>query len=85
MLYEVITLDYPVMYHPEDEAFYLTHNFEGVTDKNGCLFIQACCYPFIDGGNLIIHGHNMKSGKMFGSLKNYMDEPYFHEHRNNFV
>ena len=31
--------------------------------------------------NLIIHGHNMKSGAMFGDLEKYKDESYFQEHR----
>ena len=30
--------------------------------------------------NIIIYGHNMKSGAMFGSLKKYLDEDYWREH-----
>jgi sortase B len=73
-------IDYPVMFRPQDEDYYLTHGFDGEKDKNGCLLIQAGCDPFTPGGNIIIHGHNMKSGKMFGDLDEYKAEAYFREH-----
>jgi sortase B len=73
-------IDYPVMFRPDDEDYYLTHGFDGQTDKNGCLLIQAGCDPFTSGGNTIIHGHNMKSGKMFGDLDEYKKEAYWKEH-----
>jgi len=73
-------IDYPVMFRPEDEGYYLSHNFDREKDKNGALLIQVGCEPFTPGGNIIIHGHNMKNGKMFGSLDKYKDEAYFREH-----
>ena len=30
--------------------------------------------------NIIIYGHNMKSGAMFGSLKKYLDKGYLEKH-----
>ena len=30
--------------------------------------------------NLIIYGHNMKSGAMFGGLKQYLEDSYISEH-----
>jgi len=73
-------IDYPVMFRPEDEGYYLSHNFDGEKDKSGALLIQAGCDPFTLGGNIIIHGHNMKSGKMFGDLDEYKKEAYWKEH-----
>ncbi len=73
-------IDYPVLYSPEDEDFYLSHNFDQEPDKNGSLLIQAGCDPYTPGGNIIIHGHNLKNGLMFASLINYRDEAYFREH-----
>lgn len=73
-------IDYPVMFRPEDEDYYLTHNFDGEQDKNGALLIQADCDPFTPGGNTIIHGHNMKNDKMFGTLDEYEDEAYWKKH-----
>jgi sortase B len=73
-------IDYPVMYSPEDHDYYLTHNFKKKKDKNGLLVLQADCDPYTPGTNLIIHGHNMKSGKMFGTLDKYNNKAYWRKH-----
>jgi sortase B len=73
-------IDYPVVYAPEREDFYLAHNLDGEKDKNGTLLIQAGCDLARPGGNIIIHGHNMKSGLMFGDLDRYTEAAYYCEH-----
>lgn len=72
-------IDYPVMQSPNME-YYLDHNFSQQKDSNGCLFIDKDCSIWPKSQNLIIYGHNMKSGKMFGSLTNYKSENYFKKH-----
>lgn len=74
-------VDYPVMWTPRDEEFYLRKNFNGKKDSNGCLILDtdSCLNPLTT--NLIIHGHNMKSGAMFGQLTKYEKEDYYKEHR----
>ena len=74
-------IDYPVMWTPRDENYYLRRGFDGRDDQNGCLILDtdSCVDPMTT--NLIIHGHNMKSGAMFGNLDKYQDESYFQEHR----
>lgn len=86
-------IDYPVMQTPEDEDYYLATDFYGQPDKNGCLILDTdsragtgtkdCGYANGDvpSTNLIIHGHTMKSGEMFGRLKLYEDEKYGKRHR----
>ncbi|MBQ8117675.1 MAG: class B sortase [Lachnospiraceae bacterium] len=73
-------IDYPVMWTPRDENYYLERNFSGNPDKNGCLILDtdSCLNPLTT--NLIIHGHNMKSGAMFGTLQKYSDAGYCREH-----
>lgn len=75
-------IDYPVMWTPEDETYYLYRNFDGSDNKNGCLILDtdSCLDPLTT--NLIIHGHNMKSGAMFGNLTDYESEEYYKEHKN---
>lgn len=34
----------------------------------------------IESNNMIIYGHNMKNGTMFGSLRKYTDKTYLKEH-----
>lgn len=73
-------IDYPVMWTPEDEEYYLRRGFDKEKNNNGCLILDtdSCTNPLTT--NLIIHGHNMKSGTMFGKLIDYKDEEYFKDH-----
>ena len=69
-------IDYPVM-QTDNDTYYLTHDFDGNEDKNGCLFMDSKCDPVKPSTNLIIYGHHMKSGRMFGKLVNYKDSKYY--------
>ena len=69
-------IDYPVMQTPEDEEYYLHRDFFGEKDKNGCLLMDTDSDINRKGANLIIHGHNMRSGAMFGTLEEYKDSEY---------
>lgn len=73
-------IDYPIMWTPEDEEYYLYRGFDKEKNSNGCLILDtdSCTNPLTT--NLIIHGHNMKSGAMFGNLTDYENEEYFKEH-----
>lgn len=74
-------IDYPVMWTPEDEIYYLYRNFEGDNDQNGCLLLDtdSCLDPLTT--NLIIHGHNMRSGAMFGRLTDYEQQDFYEDHK----
>ncbi len=74
-------IDYPVMWTPGDENYYLYRDFDGRESQSGCLILDtdSCVDPITT--NLIIHGHNMKSGAMFGDLDKYKDESYYQEHK----
>lgn len=74
-------IDYPVMWTPEDEEYYLRRGFDGSANRNGCLILDTDSSLDPLTTNLIIHGHNMKSGAMFGTLMNYEDEDYWQEHK----
>ena len=73
-------IDYPVMWTPQDENEYLYKDFNGKKNQNGSLILDtdSCLEPLTT--NLIIHGHNMKSGAMFGNLTDYEGESYYKEH-----
>lgn len=62
-------LDEPVL--QQDNAFYLTHDSTGAENVTGALFLDENCNLRSLTPNLLIHGHNMKEGAMFGSLKKY--------------
>lgn len=74
-------VDYPVMQSKNDSEYYLDHTFSGEEDKNGTLFIDNRNNIEERSTNIIIYGHNMKSNAMFGSLKKYLDENYWKQHK----
>ena len=57
----------------------LFRSYKKEYDINGSLFLQADC-KVSESRNLIIYGHNMNSGAMFGNLDLYADEMYYQEH-----
>ena len=72
-------IDYPVMQTVNNE-YYLDHNYTQEYDKNGSLFLDKDCDIVHRNTNLIIYGHHMKSGKMFGNLNKYSSEDYAKQH-----
>lgn len=74
-------IDYPVMQTSNNE-YYLDHNYNQDYDKNGSLFLDKDCTPAFPNDNMIIYGHHMKSGKMFGKLNNYSKQDFWEKHPN---
>lgn len=72
-------IDYPVM-QTSDNDYYLDHNLNQEYDKNGSIFMDKDCDVIKPSTNLIIYGHHMKSGKMFGELDKYSKESYYKKH-----
>lgn len=85
---EDTVIDYPVMQCLDDENYYLKRDFYKEDNENGSLILdndsnagigtkeQEYTNGCIPSSNLIIHGHTMKSGQMFGGLKSYQDKEY---------
>ncbi len=73
-------IDYPVM-QTVDNEYYLDHDFGQNYDKNGCIFMDKDCDVIDRSTNLIVYGHHMKSGAMFGHLDKYTDESFYQEHQ----
>ncbi len=72
-------IDYPVM-QTSDNEYYLDHNYNQEYDNNGSLFLDCNCSAYPQSTNLIIYGHHMKSGQMFGGLQKYAKESYAQKH-----
>ncbi len=72
-------MSYPVMYSPADPERYLHLDYYGRYSYSGTPFLDARCDP--NKGNLIIYGHNMINGTMFGSLSQFLRQTYLLEHR----
>ncbi len=74
-------IDYPVMQTSNNE-YYLDHNYNQDYDKNGSLFMDKDCTPAFPNDNMIIYGHHMKSGKMFGNLNRYAKQDFWEKNPN---
>lgn len=72
-------VSYPVMYSPSEPERYLHLDFYGRYSYSGTPFLDVRCDPY--DGNLIIYGHNMINGTMFGSLKRYRNADYLNSHK----
>ncbi len=72
-------IDYPVM-QTSNNDYYLDHNLNQEYDRNGSIFMDKDCDVLKPSTNLIIYGHHMQSGKMFGELDKYSKESYYKEH-----
>ncbi len=72
-------IDYPVMQTSNNE-YYLDHNYNQEYDKNGSIFMDCDCRVYPRSTNLILYGHHMKSGNMFGQLQKYAKESYGKKH-----
>ncbi len=74
------TLNYPVMQTPNEPNYYLKRNFEKEYSDLGTPYIQENC-NLTSSDNLVIYGHHIKGGKMFGALEDYKSQSFYEEHK----
>ena len=72
-------IDHPVV-RGADNFEYLDKDFYGKDYAGGCVFLDAQCGPALTGAYLVVHGHHMAHGAMFGDLSEYVDRDFFEEH-----
>lgn len=68
----------PVVYR--DNEYYLTHDFYGHRSKAGTLYLDVNHPLTQSAANLLIHGHDMADGTMFGLLVHYQRDGYIEKH-----
>ncbi len=73
-------IDYPVA-QTSDNEYYLDHDLNQNKDRNGTIFLDTNCDVIKPSTNLILYGHHMRSGNMFGNLGKYEDESYYEKHK----
>ena len=74
-------INYPVVQSRTYQEFYLNHDFDGEEYEGGAIFVDARNDYFTPDDNIIIYGHNMKDGSMFGTLQYYLKQDYYKEHQ----
>lgn len=76
-------IDFPVM-QGKDNDYYLSMNFNKQKSKYGTPFvdyrIDLSGAPEVSPENLIIYGHNLGDGQMFGEFVRYNDTAFYESH-----
>ena len=73
-------VNYPIV-QTKDNDYYLHHNFYKEANSGGCIFIASEYKNPFNEQNTTIHGHHMKDGSMFASLKNFEEEEFFKKNK----
>ena len=73
------TIQYPIV-SSEDDEHYLAYTFDGTKNSCGSIFMDKSNKPDFTSDNTVLHGHNMKNGTMFGSLRKFEKKEYWEEH-----
>lgn len=71
-------IDYPVL-QATDTYNYLNRDLYGNSSLTGSLYIDADVT--LDDDYIVIYGHHMTGGLMFGNLDDFMDENYLSTHQ----
>lgn len=74
-------IEYPVV--QRNNSYYLNHNFYEEKNAHGTIFLDENCS--METPVLLLHGHHMKDGTMFGSLKQYRDKEFRQAHSEIFL
>lgn len=72
-------INYPIA-QSKDNAYYLTHNVRKKDDQAGSLFLDYRNNAGKELENMIIYGHRMKDGSMFGELAKFSEVSYRDKH-----
>lgn len=72
-------IDYPVL-HGTSNFEYLNTDAYGKTSQAGSIFMDYRNSDDMSDDYVIIYGHHMRSGEMFGSIKFYEEKDYFKSH-----
>lgn len=72
------SVDYPVMYTPQEPEYYLRRAFDGSSAVSGSIFVGEGSQP--EGNHVILYGHNMDDGSMFADLLDYAQEGFAEDH-----
>lgn len=78
------SINYPVMQSPYNESFYLDHKFDRSPNGEvavGCPYVPLSCDVFEPSDNVVIYGHYLQDGGMFGKLPYFREKSYWESHQ----
>lgn len=69
-------IDYPVM-QSDDDVYYANHDFNGNMSLTGSIYMAADNTADLSDDYIVIYGHHMDNGAMFGDLEKFLDKDFF--------
>lgn len=75
------TVDYPIVWTPNDPEHYLRRDFYDSYASGGTPFLDGRNKPQAEGQNLIVYGHNMLDGTMFKPVLQYLTPNFRQTHQ----
>ena len=75
------SVDYPVMFTPDEPERYLRRDVYGDHASGGTPFLDGRNEALAKGQNLIVYGHNMLDGSMFKPIVQYLDPNFRQAHQ----
>ena len=69
-------IDYPVM-QSDDDVYYANHDFDGNMSLTGSIYMAAGNTADLSDDYIVIYGHHMDNGAMFGDLEKFLDKDFF--------
>ena len=73
-------IDYPIVWLDEDNDFYMNHDYDKNVSDDGWIFLDKRNASDMNDDQLLIYGHNMRAGTMFGELDRYRQLDYVSAH-----
>ena len=71
-------IDFPLL-QGETNMKYVSRDIYGENCLSGSIFLDST--SALDDPFLLIYGHHMEAGKMFGDIEKFLDESFFKSHR----
>ena len=75
-------IEYPVV-KGTNNSFYLNHSFDKSNNSAGWIFADYRNKFDNTDKNIVIYGHNMRDGSMFGSMLNILNAKWYENEENN--
>jgi len=81
---EGTVINYPIV-QATDNDFYLYRLPDGSRHAMGSIFLDYRNMADFTDLNIVIYGHDMRSGDKFGTLRHYREQEYFEQHPSMFI
>ena len=72
-------INYPVM-QDGDELYYAYHDKDGNSSLTGSIYMSAFNKSDLSDDYIVIYGHHMDNGAMFGDLDKFLEKDFFDNH-----